>query len=106
MEIVKCSSCGEQLLETGGGEIRLKCWKCGKIIHICVCSIGIVSYQYEQKASVEGIDIMDLKGTEFEVNLIDNEILTQNAANRSDNIYLLSERGYRWTFHRLSTFSG
>ncbi|NLY46820.1 MAG: hypothetical protein GX053_12665 [Tissierella sp.] len=41
-----------------------------------------------------GIDVMDLKSTEFEVNLIDNGIYTQNALNRSNNIYLLSERGY------------
>lgn len=41
-----------------------------------------------------GIDIIDLKGTEFEVNLKHHEIYTQNSLNRSDNIYLLSERGY------------
>lgn len=42
----------------------------------------------------EGIDIYDLKGSKFEVNLIDHGIYTQNAINRSNNIYLLSERGY------------
>lgn len=41
-----------------------------------------------------GIDIVDLKGTEFEVILSDHGIYTQNAINRSSNIYLLSERGY------------
>lgn len=42
----------------------------------------------------DGIDILDVKGTEFEVNLIDHGAITQNAANRSQNIYILSERGY------------
>lgn len=40
------------------------------------------------------IDIIDLKGSEFEVALNDHGILNQNAINRSENIYLLSERGY------------
>lgn len=40
------------------------------------------------------VDIIDLKGTEFEIGLTDNGIYTQNAVNRSRNIYLLSERGY------------
>lgn len=42
----------------------------------------------------ENIDIVDLKGTEFEVVLKDHEIYSQNSINRSENIYLLSERGY------------
>lgn len=46
------------------------------------------------KRFTKGIDIVDLKGTEFEVILNHHEIYTQNAINRSDNIYLLSERGY------------
>lgn len=41
-----------------------------------------------------GIDILDLKGTSFDILLKDNGIYTQNALNRSENIYLLSERGY------------
>ncbi len=40
-----------------------------------------------------GVDILDLKASNFEVNLIDLGF-TQNAINRSNNIYLLSERGY------------
>lgn len=40
------------------------------------------------------IDIVDLKGTIFAINLIDNGIYTQNSMNASRNIYLLSERGY------------
>lgn len=47
-----------------------------------------------KKRFLKGIDFMDLKGTEFEVNLVDHEIINQNAVNRSNNIYLLSERGY------------
>lgn len=47
-----------------------------------------------RKRFKDGIDIIDVKGTEFEVNLIDHGIITQNAANRSQNIYILSERGY------------
>lgn len=42
----------------------------------------------------DGLDIVDLKGTNFEVDLIDHGIYTQNAINRSKNIYILSERGY------------
>lgn len=41
-----------------------------------------------------GIDLIDLKGSKFEVNLKHHEIYSQNSINRSDNIYLLSERGY------------
>ena len=40
-----------------------------------------------------GVDILDLKASNFEVILIDLGF-TQNAINRSNNIYLLSERGY------------
>ena len=47
-----------------------------------------------RKRFVDNVDIADLKDTESEVDLVDHEIYTQNAANRSKNIYLLSERGY------------
>lgn len=40
------------------------------------------------------VDIIDLKNTNFDILLMDNGIYTQNAVNRSRNIYLLSERGY------------
>ena len=46
------------------------------------------------KRFTKGIDIVDLKGTEFEVILNHHGIYSQNAINRSENIYLLSERGY------------
>lgn len=46
------------------------------------------------KRFTKDIDIVDLKGTEFEVILNHHEIYSQNAINRSENIYLLSERGY------------
>lgn len=46
------------------------------------------------KRFTKGIDLVDLKGTEFEVILNHHGIYTQNAINRSENIYLLSERGY------------
>lgn len=42
----------------------------------------------------DNIDIVDLKGTEFEDVLNGHEIYSQNSLNRSSNIYLLSERGY------------
>ena len=42
----------------------------------------------------DNIDIVDLKGTEFEILLKDSGIYTQNSINASNNIYLLSERGY------------
>ncbi|HCC00476.1 MAG TPA: hypothetical protein DEP42_04570 [Ruminococcaceae bacterium] len=59
-----------------------------------------------RKRFKDGVDIIDAKdvlpevgqtdheSTEFVINLIDNEIYTQNAVNRSTNIYILSERGY------------
>ena len=40
------------------------------------------------------IDIIDIKGTSFVVDLVDHEILSQNSVNRSKNIYIVSERGY------------
>lgn len=42
----------------------------------------------------DGIDILDLKGTEFEITLSDHGIYNQNSINRSEKIYMLSERGY------------
>jgi len=42
----------------------------------------------------DGIDIIDLKGTEFVVTLSDHGILNQNTVNRANHIYALSERGY------------
>ena len=42
----------------------------------------------------DNVDIIDMKGSYFEVNLIDHGILNQNSLNRSTNVYLLSERGY------------
>ena len=41
---------------------------------------------------LDGIDVIDLKG-KSDILLKDNEIYTQNALNKSTNIYLLSERG-------------
>lgn len=46
------------------------------------------------KRFTEGLDIVDLKGTQFEVTLSNHGIYTQNSINASNNIYLLSERGY------------
>ena len=42
----------------------------------------------------ENIDIIDLKGTESEVEFLHHEIFTQNSLNRSNNIYLFSRKGY------------
>ena len=47
-----------------------------------------------RKRFKDGIDIIDLKGTDFVITLSNNGILSQNAVNRANNIYLLSERGY------------
>lgn len=47
-----------------------------------------------RKRFKDGVDLVDLKGSKFEVNLIDHNILTQMMASKSNNIYLLSERGY------------
>ena len=40
------------------------------------------------------IDIVDLKDTESEVELLHHEIYTQNSLNRSNNVYLFSRKGY------------
>ncbi|WP_246579250.1 ORF6N domain-containing protein [Alkaliphilus flagellatus] len=47
-----------------------------------------------RKRFKDNIDIIDLKGSNFDILLKDNGVYTQNAVNRSKNIYLLSERGY------------
>lgn len=47
-----------------------------------------------RKHFIDGKDVIDLKGTESVMALTHNEIYTQNAVNRSENIYILSERGY------------
>ena len=46
-----------------------------------------------RKRFKDGIDVSDLKGTNFEV-LQKDLGFNQNSINRSNNIYLLSERGY------------
>lgn len=46
-----------------------------------------------KKRFLDGVDVIDLKG-KFDILLKDNEIYTQNALNKSTNVYLLSERGY------------
>ena len=44
---------------------------------------------------IDGVHIVDLKTSkELVITLSDNQIMTQDAINRSKNIYLLSERGY------------
>ena len=47
-----------------------------------------------RKRFKDRIDIMDLKGSKFEIGLTDSGIYTRNSINASKNIYLLSERGY------------
>ncbi|MDM5195493.1 ORF6C domain-containing protein [Bacillus hominis] len=42
----------------------------------------------------DDIDIVDLRGTKFEVGLADHNILSKMMISKSKNIYLLSERGY------------
>ncbi|MGN9067318.1 ORF6N domain-containing protein [Ligilactobacillus agilis] len=46
-----------------------------------------------RKRFKDGIDVIDLKGNNFAINLMDSGF-TQNQINASNNIYLLSERGY------------
>jgi hypothetical protein len=47
-----------------------------------------------RKRFVDMVDIIDLKGTEVAIDLVESEIYSKNAVNASKNIYLLSERGY------------
>lgn len=43
---------------------------------------------------IDGVDILDIKGSEFAVGLVDSEVYTRNSMNASKNVYLLSDRGY------------
>lgn len=47
-----------------------------------------------RKRFKDGIDAIDLKGSEFAIVLVDSKILNQKAVNASNHIYALSERGY------------
>lgn len=47
-----------------------------------------------RKRFTDDVDIIDLKGTKFAIDLCESEIYTRNSINASSNIYLLSERGY------------
>ncbi|MGM1044795.1 MAG: ORF6N domain-containing protein [Bacillota bacterium] len=47
-----------------------------------------------RKRFIDGVDVIDVKGLDFAVDLVDREILTINSINAAKNIYLLSERGY------------
>lgn len=47
-----------------------------------------------RKRFKDGVDILDIKGSEFAIGLTDSEIYTRQAMNASKNIYLLSDRGY------------
>ena len=42
----------------------------------------------------DGVDVIDVKRTEFAMHLMQSGIFSQNAINAATNIYLLSERGY------------
>lgn len=42
----------------------------------------------------DSVDILDIKGSAFAVDLADSEIYTRNSMNASKNIYVLSLRGY------------
>ena len=82
-------------IEGGFGEGK-KAMLAKEIANIHVRELKVInqSINMNRNRFLNGIDIVDLKGSGFEVNLIDHGIYTQNAINRSDNIYLLSERGY------------
>lgn len=82
-------------IEGGFGEGK-KAMLAKEIANIHVRELKVInqSINMNRNRFLNGIDIVDLKGSGFEVNLIDHGIYTQNAINRSENIYLLSERGY------------
>ena len=82
-------------IEGGFGEGK-KAMLAKEIANIHVRELKVInqSINMNRNRFLNGINIVDLKGSGFEVNLIDHGIYTQNAINRSDNIYLLSERGY------------
>lgn len=47
-----------------------------------------------KKRFKNNVDIIDLKGSKFAIDLCESGIYTRNSINASSNIYLLSERGY------------
>lgn len=47
-----------------------------------------------RKRFKDGIDILDIKNENFVVDLVDSGIISRNAVNAANHIYLLSERGY------------
>ncbi|OMF01199.1 hypothetical protein BK124_00535 [Paenibacillus amylolyticus] len=47
-----------------------------------------------RKRFVDGVDVIDVKGTEFAVDLVDCGFLTQNSVNAANNIFIVSQRGY------------
>lgn len=47
-----------------------------------------------KKRFKNNVDIIDLKGSKFAIDLCESKIYNQNSLNASINIYLLSERGY------------
>ena len=46
------------------------------------------------KRFVNAVDMIDLKGSEFAMHLVQSGVFTNNAINAANNIYILSERGY------------
>lgn len=47
-----------------------------------------------RKRFLDAVDVIDLKGSEFAMHLVQSELFTSNAINAANHIYLLSERGY------------
>ncbi|MGG7057561.1 ORF6C domain-containing protein [Clostridium tertium] len=82
-------------IEGGFGESK-KAMLAKEIANIHGRELRVINQNIERNKSrfKEGIDIVDLKGTGFEITLSDHGIYNQNSINRSENIYLLSERGY------------
>ena len=83
------------IIEGGFGEDK-KCILAKDIAEIHDKELKFINQNINRnrKRFKNGIDIIDLKGSKFEVALSDHGIFTQNALNRSNNIYILSERGY------------
>ena len=82
-------------IEGGFGEGK-KAMLVKEIANIHGRELRVINQNIERNRSrfKDGIDIVDLKGTGFEITLSDHGIYNQNSINRSENIYLLSERGY------------
>lgn len=79
----------------GFGEVK-KSMLAKHIAEIHGKDVGAVNraINMNRKRFVDAVDVIDVKGSDFAMHLVQSEIFTNNAINAANNIYVLSERGY------------